>query len=159
MGHEHIQKNNTPHRHAIHSTLAHSYYFHLVTLLLGVALDIFFPVKILNVSFMVPVGFFMLFIATIIVVWAQFSYRNLEGKEVTKEHFSHGAYCYTRNPTHWGIFILILGFGFIMNAFFIIVLSLISAILTKLVFLKKHESVMQYIFGAPYQEYKKSVKL
>jgi protein-S-isoprenylcysteine O-methyltransferase Ste14 len=153
------QINNAHHRHAIHSTLAHSYYFHLVTLLLGVILDIFFPVKIFSVSFMAPIGFFMLFIATVIIVWAQFSYRNLEGKEVTKEHFFHGAYCYTRNPTHWGIFIMILGFGFIMNAFFIIILSLISIILTKLVFLKKHESVMQYIFGAPYQEYKKSVKL
>jgi len=36
--------------------------------------------------------------------------------------------------------------------------TVLSLVFTKVVFLKKHDSVMEDKFGAPYREYKKSVK-
>ena len=78
---------------------------------------------------------------------------------VTKENFCKGPYCYARHPTHWGLFFLILGFGIILNALFVILCTLISFIVTKFVFIEKQEKILAEKYGAPYLEYKKSVKL
>ena len=86
-------------------------------------------------------------------------YTNLRGQEVTKEHFCKGPYCYTRHPTHWGLFLLILGFGFVVNGFFIILSAIAMHLLAKVTFIKKYEYAMLRHFGAPYEEYKKSVKI
>ncbi|KKP64099.1 MAG: hypothetical protein UR62_C0020G0001, partial [Candidatus Nomurabacteria bacterium GW2011_GWF2_35_12] len=68
-------------------------------------------------------------------------------------------YCYTRSPTHFGLFLLMLGFGIITNALFIIIFSVISFIITKFVFIRKEEKILAEKYGIPYLEYKKSVKL
>jgi len=142
----------------IHSTLAHSYSSYFLLLIAGVLLDLIFHIRIFHSSIMMPIGFALLIIATLIILWAQISYEDLRGKDVTKQHFCKGPYCYTRNPTHLGLFLLILGFGFVLNAFFVILFTVLSLVFTKVVFLKKHDSVMEDKFGAPYREYKKSVK-
>jgi len=151
--------NNITIKHSVHQTLAHSYFLHFFALILGVILDLIFHVKLFHNSIMMPIGFFLLLLATFIIIWAQMTTKDLGEKEVTKEHFSKGPYCYTRTPTHYGLFILILGFGFIMNAFFIIILSIFSMVLGKSVLLKKYEDNMLHKFGSAYEEYKKKVKI
>lgn len=146
-------------QNSVHQTLAHSYFLHFFALILGVILDLIFHIRLVHSSIMMPIGFFLLFIATIIIVWAQITTKDLDKKEVTKEHLLKGPYCYTRTPTHYGLFLLILGFGFIMNAFFIILLSIFSVIFGKSVYLKKYENIMLNKFGSIYEEYKKSVKI
>jgi len=146
--------------HTVHKTLAHSYIVYFLILILGVSLDLFFHIKIFNTSIMAPIGFVFLVLASFIIFWAQKSSRDLlKVKDVTKQHFCRGPYCYTRTPTHWGLFFLALGFGFIMNAFFIIILTVISFIITKITFVQKQEKLLEQKFGTPYTEYKKSVKL
>ncbi len=108
---------------------------------------------------LMPVGFTCLFLATAIIFWEQRTSKKLNTEDLTKESFCRGPYCYTRHPSHWGLFLLVLGFGIIMNAFFIIFLTLVSFIITKLVYLKKHEIVLVEKYGAPYEEYQKSVRL
>jgi protein-S-isoprenylcysteine O-methyltransferase Ste14 len=152
------EKNSHP-RHLVHSILAHSYLIYFLILIIGVTLDLVFPDKIFATAIMMPTGFMMLVLATIVILWAQHTSRKLDvANEVTKETFCKGPYCYTRTPTHWGLFLLILGFGFILNAFFVIVLTVISFIITKLFFLKKQEAVLEQKYGTPYLEYKKLVK-
>jgi len=146
--------------HIVHRTLAHSYSVYFLLLMFGVFLDIVFPIRVFHDSVMVAVGFVFLIFASFLIFWAQKSSRNLLKKEeVTKEHFCVGPYCYTRIPTHWGLFLLTLGFGFIMNAFFIIIFTIISFLITKYSFVKKQEKLLEEKFGIPYIEYKKSVKL
>lgn len=151
--------SNVEPKHSIHQTLAHSYFLHFIALILGVILDLIFQVRLFKDTIMMPVGFLFLLIATFIIIWAQMTTKNLGETDVTKEHLSRGPYCYTRTPTHYGLFILILGFGFIMNAFFIIVLSIFSMVFGKSVYLKKYEEIMLHKFGTAYEEYKKSVKI
>ncbi|KKR78979.1 MAG: hypothetical protein UU24_C0020G0005 [Candidatus Nomurabacteria bacterium GW2011_GWA2_40_9] len=146
--------------HTVHKTLAHSYIVYFLILVLGVCLDLLFPIRIFHTSIMAPIGFVFLVFASFIIFWAQKSSRDLlKAEEVTKEHFCRGPYCYSRTPTHWGLFFLALGFGFIMNAFFIILFTIISFIITKITFVQKQEKLLEQKFGAPYTEYKKSVKL
>ena len=51
-----------------------------------------------------------------------------------------------------------LGFGLVANAIFIIVTTVISFVLTKFIYLKKEEAILEKKYGAPYLEYKKAVK-
>ncbi len=62
-------------------------------------------------------------------------------------------------PTHWGLFALMFGFGFIINATFIITTTLISFLLTKFIFLNKEEKILSQKYGDKYIEYKKDVKI
>src|ERR1035437_6593070 len=53
-----------------------------------------------------------------------------------------------------GAIILLLGFGIIVNAPFVILSAIISFIVTKFVFLSKEEKILADKYGTPYLEYK-----
>lgn len=152
-------ENKVHPKHEVHGVLAHSYIIYFLVLVIGVLLDLSFPDKIFATSIMMPTGFLILILATLIIFWSQHTSRKLDATPtITKETFCKGPYCYTRTPTHWGLFLLILGFGFILNAFFVIVLTVISFIISKMFFLKKQEAILEDKYGTPYLEYKKIVK-
>lgn len=151
-------KKNLP-KHNVHKVLAHSYSVYFILLLVGIYLDLIFGFKIFQDSVMVPVGFFFLVLATIIILWAQKTGWDLRKvAEVKTEHFCRGPYCYTRIPTQWGLFFLVLGFGIITNSFFIILSTLISLCIFKFVFMSKHDRILGEKYGTAYMEYKKLVK-
>ncbi len=149
----HFNKKN------VHKVLAHSYTMYFILFLVGVILDMIFRFKIFTSSFMLPVGFSVLIFATSLILWAQMTSRNLKTENVSKETFCKGPYCYTRSPTHWGLFFLMLGFGIIANAFFVILTTLFSFFISRFIFLEKEEKILTDKYGTPYLEYKKSVKL
>ncbi len=142
----------------VHHVLAHSYLVFFLFFIFGLVLDLIIPVKIFQRGVAESTGFLILILATMIIVWAQLTSSRLEEKEITKESFCKGPYCYTRTPTHWGLFLLVIAFGLIMNAFFIITTTLVSFLLTKFFFLKKEEMMLEKKYGQPYLEYKKMVK-
>ncbi|MFA5778036.1 MAG: hypothetical protein WC870_00890 [Candidatus Paceibacterota bacterium] len=145
-------------KQSVHKVLAHSYSVYLILFLTGVFLDLIFNFKIFNIFFIVPMGIFFLAFGTGLIIWAQYTSLNLKVESVTKETFCKGPYCYTRTPTNFGLFFLMLGFGMIINAFFIILFAFISLVITKFIFLNKQEKILEEKYGTPYQEYKKSVK-
>jgi protein-S-isoprenylcysteine O-methyltransferase Ste14 len=147
------------HIYKVHRILAHSYSMYFLLFLTGVILDGIFDVRIFSGQVPVWVGFGFLVLATLLIVWAQGTSRNLKIENLTKETFCRGPYCYTRSPTHWGLFFLMLGFGLVSNALFVVVLTVLAFIITRLTFLKKEEDALAHKYGSPYLEYKKSVKL
>lgn len=153
------QDQKPTHGGKVHQILAHSYSFFFILFLIGVYLDVVFRFKIFANSVMVPVGFTFLVFSTILILWAQKTSRNLDIEHLSKETFCKGPYCYTRSPTHWGLFLLMIGFGIMANALFVILSTLISFLISRFIFLKKQEDVLEKKYGAPYLEYKKAVKL
>src|SRR3989344_6524605 len=145
-------------RGRVHRILAHSYTLYFALFLVGVCLDIIFRFKIFASSTMVPIGIILLAIASLLIFWAQKTSRNLDIANMSVESFRKGPYRYTRNPTHWGLFFLMLGFGIIANAVFVILSTLVSFLISKLYFLRKQENILAIKYGAPYLEYKKRVK-
>lgn len=148
----------------VHRVLAHSYFAYLSLFLVGVVLDIFFPIKIFKEKHADPIGIFLLFLGTLLVLWAQYSsHKNRENRKdpsnIPAGAFHNGPYKYTRMPTHWGLFAIMFGFGFIINATFIITTTLISFLLTKFVFVNKQEKILTQRYGDKYIEYKKDVKI
>lgn len=146
-------------RHLVHHTLAHSYTVYFFVLLFGVALDMFFPFRIFPAWISGGVGIGLLVFASILIVWAQRSSLHLaKAEEVTAANFCKGPYCYTRTPTHWGLFLLVLGFSLMINAFFITLFTIISFVITKLVFIKDQEAILERRYGDAYKEYKNKVR-
>lgn len=147
-----------PQNPSVHKVLAHSYSVFFIFFLLGVFLDLVFNLKIFYISFMLPIGVFFLIFGTLLILWAQKTSKNLKKENISKETFCQGPYCYTRTPTNFGLFFLMLGFGMIINAFFIILFSFLSFIIAKVFFLDKQEKILEEKYGEPYREYKKTVK-
>ncbi|OGI94581.1 hypothetical protein A3A03_03080 [Candidatus Nomurabacteria bacterium RIFCSPLOWO2_01_FULL_40_18] len=159
MGTESKVENNNPHKNRVHRILAHSYTLYFILFLIGVTLDIIFQFKIFTTIIAVPFGLLLIIFASCLILWAQISSRRMKKENISKETFSQGPYHYSKHPTHWGLFFLTLGFGIMANALFVILTTLISFLLSRHTFLEKHEDVLSRKYGAPYIEYKKSVKL
>ena len=153
-------ENSEPnsHKNKVHQILARSYSVHFLFFLMGVCLDLIFNFKVFNSSFMVPFGILFLMFGTFLILWAQKTSRNLQKENISLETFYRGPYRFTRTPTNFGLFFLLLGFGMIINAFFVILTTFISFIIGKFIFLNKQEKILALKYGAPYLEYKKLVK-
>lgn len=150
-------------RKGIHYILAQSYSFFFLFFLFGLILDLFFPIKnFFQIALAPHLGLLFLIFASYLIFWAQKSSKDFakikRQGNITKESFCHGPYRYTRNPTHWGIFLLIIGFGLVANAFFVIFFTVVSFVVTKLIFLTKEEIILSNRYGEAYQEYKKTVR-
>ena len=143
----------------VHEILAQSYFFYFVFLLIGVGLDYVFPMQIFQNSIADSVGMILMIIATLLILWAQKTSRSLNKENLNKRTFMSGPYKYTRSPTHWGLSMLIFSFGITINAFFIVVTTVLSFFLTKMIFLKREEKILTRKYGEPYKEYKKTVRL
>lgn len=150
-------ENNNYHKNKVHRVLAHSYAFYFILFLIGITLDFIFKFKIFKDSIMVPIGVGVLIISTLLIFWAQKTSRNLSKENISKEAFCKGPYCYTRSPTHWGLFFLMLGFGIIINAVFVILFTFIAFFVSRFIFLEQEEKILLEKYGTPYLEYKKSV--
>ncbi len=143
----------------VHIILAHSYSVYYVLLLVGVLFDVLFPVKIITFPIVKVIGLVLMVFASGIVYWAQRTSRNMKVEVVTKSTFMHGPYQFTRTPTHWALFFLMLGFGLITNAIFILVATLVSFVISKFFFLRREERLLAKKYGAPYLEYVKTVRI
>lgn len=142
----------------VHALQLYSYIFYLFMLLLGVFLDFIFPIGIPIQSILMPISVSFLIIASVLIIWAQNANRDLKKENLTRETFSAGPYFFIKNPTHLGLFLLVFGFGILANAFFVVIFTIISFVVTKFFFLKKEEKFLEAKYGAPYSEYRKSVK-
>jgi len=142
----------------VHKVLASSYSVYFLLFLVGTYFNLFFNFKIFSSSLAVLMGLILLLFGTILVFWAQGTSRNLNKEEINKEAFAHGPYSFTRSPTNFGLFFLVLGFGLIANSPSIILCSIISFFLAKFIFLRKEEKILAEKYGDAYLEYKKSVK-
>jgi protein-S-isoprenylcysteine O-methyltransferase Ste14 len=142
----------------VHRILAHSYSIFFIFFLAGVALDLVFRIRIFQNPTVAPFGLMFLILGTFLILWAQKTSRNLKKENITLDTFCQGPYCYTRSPTHWGLFVLMLGFGLVADAFFVVLFTLISFLITKFTFIREQERALEEKYGSPYVQYKKTVK-
>lgn len=143
---------------SLHLIIVYSYLSYFTALLLGILFDFLFPHKFFEESIMTPVGFVLLISASFLIFWAQKSSRNFNDDDTTKESFCNGPYYFLRMPTYLGLFLLVLGFGMIVNATFVILFSIFSFLFSKLLFVRKEETLLENKYGNQYLEYKKSVR-
>jgi protein-S-isoprenylcysteine O-methyltransferase Ste14 len=143
----------------VHRVLAHSYSFYLIAVFFAVILDMTIRIRLFKSSSFSAFGFVLIVLASLLILWAQRTSRNLDTQNLTWQAFFQGPYRYSRGPTHWGLFLLMLGAGIVANALFVIILSILSLLVTKMYFLRKEEEILAVKYGEPYLEYKRKVRI
>jgi len=151
-------ENNNPHKNKVHRVLAYSYSVQFVLFLLGLYFDLVFALKIPTYPLIAQLGIFLLILGSFLIFWAQLTTHDFKKENMSQETFCQGPYRYTRSPTHFGLFLLMLGFGLMISAPLVISFTVLSFIISKLVFLKRQEEILAEKYGTPYLEYKKFVK-
>jgi protein-S-isoprenylcysteine O-methyltransferase Ste14 len=144
----------------IHDVLAHSYLTYFFAVIVGLIVDFIIPIKLIPQSVAQAIGLVFLFVAPALILWAQVTSSRFrhERKEGTALNFSKGPYFFSRSPTHLGLDILVIGFGLILNSFFIVAFSIVSFFVTRLFFVKKQERLLEQKYGNQYVAYRKSVR-
>lgn len=156
--------NNVSFRYGmVHFILSHSYVVFLMAVILGAISHMIFNVSIFSAPIYPYIGFAMIVFGSIIIYWAQ-STSSCTRKEVktgekTERDFERGPYKYSRSPTHNGLTIMTLGLSLILNSFFTFIFIIIASIVTKLIFLKEEEALLEEKYGSVYCDYKKKVKM
>lgn len=142
----------------VHRVLSYSYTMFFIAIIIGIILNIIFPVRIFNLPIYKYGGLAMIMVGSWFVYWAQNTSGRIHKYEITEKYFEHGPYKYTRNPTHLGLSAMIIGLGFLLNAVFIVLISVFASLVTKFVFLKREEDLLERKYGNAYKEYKEKVK-
>ncbi len=146
---------------SIHELLAHSYLVFLILFLVGITLEIFFSTTkgFSNIG----LGYFFLIMGTCLILWAQNTSKSGKKDRVSGNlsvsNFFKGPYKITRTPTHLGMFLTVLGAGFIWGSLWIVITSFFSYLFTKITFVAEEERILARRYGAPYLEYKKKMKI
>lgn len=149
--------------HLIHVILGHSYLLYFVLLCIGVFFDTVYPVKFLNSKLVGQIGLGLVFVGSVLMVWAQQSSK----KSLHERHqevrgpqaFFHGPYRLLKSPTQVGLMLMFIGLGLVLNSVFITVAAIISYILSKTFFIKKQQEVLLDRYGESYKVYRDKVKL
>ncbi len=147
----------------VHIVLAHSYLVYFASLLFGLAIDVYWPIRI-DIPGLEILGTLLIFAGPLLIFWAQNTSHKMAVKQICSregvcvDDFYKGPYTFTRSPTHLGIFLMVIGFGFIMCSISIILTTTIAFILTRYVFVKKEERILEDKYGEPYRLYKTRVK-
>ncbi|MEI7689068.1 MAG: isoprenylcysteine carboxylmethyltransferase family protein [Candidatus Nomurabacteria bacterium] len=145
----------------IHVLLYHSYVVFLLAIVLGIISDAIFTFGKFQGSIYQIIGLLMIIIGTFIVFWAQktTSYKKIEAqKDRDTNFFIKGPYRYTRNPTNFGLSLMSLGLGFIIGSLFSIIFVVITYFISKLIFIKRQDSILEERYGEVFNDYKKKVK-
>lgn len=152
-----FDKNNI---NKIHIHLSYSYFVFFIFLILGILLNYLIPIDLfMSMSNTFLLGVFFVLFSSLLIIWSQRSSKTMHTKkDIHKNSFYAGPYCYTKTPTHLGLFFLMVGFGLVLDSFFVITFSIIAFLVSKYTFLRKYDELLEEKHGQNYREYKKNVR-
>lgn len=155
-----MNKNKTP--KTVHEILAHSYITYFTALVLGLILDYLYPLRVMSET-LVSLGPLLLILATVLIFWSQKTSdrtkkHRLDPENLTAKEFRKGPYTYLRSPTHLGLALLVLGFGFLSNSVIIVCAAMVTFLVTRYIFVVKEEKYLEKKYGKAYEDYKKTVR-
>jgi protein-S-isoprenylcysteine O-methyltransferase Ste14 len=141
-----------------HKILSTSFMFYFALFVVGILVDLIFPTQLFKNMYISYLGLVLIILGSFLIFWLKINSKKIKKEVLEKGNFSKGLYRYTSIPTHWGMFLLILGFGIMINAFFMVIITTISFFVTLPVFLKMQKNVLTEKYGEQYKEYKKTVR-
>lgn len=147
---------------SIHHVLAHSYLVFFSAIVLGLVFQAIFNIKFSN-PLLVPVGFGLLCLGTLLVLWAQQTSREnpkIRALKGSLEHtdFFRGPYKFVRSPTHIGLTLLVLGLALVLGSVVLVVAVGIAFLISRYVFVYREEEMLVEKYGEAYESYKKKIK-
>ena len=151
---------HTPAHHhtaSIHRTLARSYLVYFVFSMVGLFLDTLWHVDVFVIENPQVWAMVCFVSGPLIMIWAQYTSRRFKKSAYSDgdSYFHHGPYIYARNPTHFGMLVLVSGYAIIMESPFLFLTTLIGYIISNQ-FFAHYESLVEHSNDA-YAPYRNSV--
>lgn len=144
----------------VHHILSRSYSVYFFSVMAGMIMGTIFADRF-AFMFYREIGLFVMVVGTLFIYWAQSTSGKSKKQALatnTPRNFARGPYKITRNPTHIGLAMLTIGFGFVSGSFFILFFSILAFLTSKIVFLPAEEKVLEQKYGQEYLDYKKKVR-
>ncbi len=145
----------------IHVILSRSYSIYFFAFIIGLVIDSILSSKFnikLGGENLSAIGFILLILATFLMYWAQSVNSKTRYLPDGSKDFTAGPYKYSRNPTQMGLFILVLGAGFMMNSYIICVGAILALTFSTLYVIPMEEARHIRKHGDAYLSYMKKVR-
>lgn len=153
-----------PEKISLSEITSYSLFIYLLFSLLGVAIELFFfSQKVFSSNLSLYIGFGVIVIGTMIIIWEGYSGRGYRRQTGVNDEFSYGylqkgIFKFTRNPHYIGLGLLIIGLGIMVNSLSILVFAGLSFITVNAWFIPREEAVLASRHGKHFDEYKQSTK-
>lgn len=141
----------------INVLLSKSYSVFMISLLVGIIFDLFIGLRIKS-ELIEPIGLVVIFLGSVLVFWAQTVNKKAAYLKNGQRNFAIGPYRFSRHPTYLGLFIVLLGAGFLMSSVSIVVTSVLAFLLTMATFVKEEEKRHVKKYGEQYLQYMKQTR-
>jgi protein-S-isoprenylcysteine O-methyltransferase Ste14 len=134
---------------------------YLILFLVGVLVNYIYPLKIDGDIFLLNnIGVVLVIAGPALILWSQSGIRRFrdEASGEGPKNFANGPYRFMRNPTYFGLTLLVIGFGFFANAAPVLLSSLLSYLIVRSTFLTKEERLLAEKYDGEYRRYMEKVK-
>lgn len=140
----------------VHVVLARSYMMYFIFSVIGLWIDSYINIQF-SFIFALYASYILFIVGPLLILWAQLSSRKFEKKKGEEKHFYYGPYAFLRNPTHFGLLLLVAGYTLVSGSIIFFATTLVSYLLSSF-FYKQHEEILHDTYGEEYDVYKKDVK-
>ena len=131
-------------------------------LIVGFALDFFWPVPLVPMEIRIYAGGFIILISFVPAIWMMRLFikarTNLDVRKPTHKIVTSGPFRWTRNPAYLSLSLLVLGIAIVADSIWVLLLLVVAMIVTHYKVILREESYLEQKFGVEYLEYKASVR-
>ncbi len=136
--------------------------FYLVALVMGMALDHFWPLSCFAGSSRYIVGSVVIVVSVLIMPPVLLSFRRaatpFDVRKAASALITDGPYKFSRNPTYLSLTLLYLGLGVVLDSGWVLILVIPVILLVDLWVVRKEERHLEASFGEQYLRYKATVR-
>ena len=131
-------------------------------LIVGFALDFFWPVPLVPMEIRIYAGGFIILISFVPAIWMMRLFikarTNLDVRKPTHKIITSGPFRWTRNPAYLSLSLLVLGIAIVADSIWVLLLLVVAMIVTHYKVILREEAYLEQKFGVEYLEYKASVR-
>ena len=131
-------------------------------LIVGFALDFFWPVPLEPMEIRIYAGGFIILISFVPAIWMMRLFikarTNLDVRKPTHKIVTSGPFRWTRNPAYLSLSLLVLGIAIVADSIWVLLLLVVAMIVTHYKVILREEAYLEQKFGVEYLEYKASVR-
>lgn len=154
-----MEETKNTHQSGIIELSAHASLVYMVLFFIGSLVNYLYPISV-DGDVSKEIGLILCVVGPLLILWSQKSIRIFKESVKTGQpkNFAIGPYRFMRNPTYFGLALLIAGFGFFAGAFYIILSAFVAFIIVNFTILRKEEELLTQKYGEEYLSYKNKVR-
>lgn len=153
--------NISHHRKRIIQWVTYAPLLFFIVLIAGVILHINVPMDFINPLAGMIIGGIMLALSPILLIWAQQTRQTLyvPVEERVCQNYDEGPYRYSRHPAYVSLFLMLIGFAFLINALLMLIMAMVLGPIFTFIIIPKEEKILKEVCDEQYEDYQKKVRM